>query len=426
MYLTIKIHKVFAKVPLLDFYKKKLLIAIVLLTTVSCTNRQNIQHDSEIKPYPHTINIEEGLNNKVQFRLSDIADSIMYVVLSRDKEVLIEDVFRLKMEENDFYFASGYTFMHFNISGKFLNSFGREGRGPEEYIRGSLLTTTPTNDCVLILRSMMYDYMIFTPDGKYLETRKIPHPRNLIGFTNVADSVFLITFWYQGAFMKEDIFKSMNWIAGIFNQDGTPIKVLEHALKDAKFSPSDLKQLITPPPAHTFFENRIVLSIESDTVYEIDKNSIAPGFIFQWGSVPHPRTLEERFIPVKRPNNLMSHHTLYETSRNAFLRIGRSKESYIIGYDKVKGETRSMSLDSYNGFINDLDGGADFYPNWTNRTGDIWIISDDAINFRKKNSSEVMEGRDARYPPKKEALRKLAEELNDDDNPVLTLVYLKK
>lgn len=413
-------------VSIIDSYKERLLIAIFLLTTVSCTNRQNIQQESEIKPYPHRINIEEGLNNKVQFRLSDIADSIRYVVLARDKEVLIDDVFRLKMEEDDFYFTSGYTFMHFNTSGKFLNSFGHEGRGPEEYIRGSLLTTTPTNDSVLILRSMLYDYMIFTPDGKYQETRKMPHSRNLTGFTNVADSVFLFTFWYQGAIMNEDVFKSMNWSAGIFNQDGTPNKVLEHELKDAKFSPSDLKLLISPPPTSTFFNNRIVLSLESDTIYEIDKHSIAPGFIIQWGSVPHPQTLEEKFIRQKRPDNLMSHQTLYETSRNAFFRIDRRKESYIIGYDKLKAETRSMSLDSYNGFINDLDGGADFYPYWTNRTGDIWITSDDAINFRKKNNSEVLQASDARYLSKKEDLRKLVEDLKDDDNPVLTLVYLKK
>lgn len=403
-----------------------MLIGIVLLTTVSCTNRQKIQNVFEIKPYPHTINIEEGLKNKVQFRLSDIADSIRYVVLSKDKEVLIEDVFRLKMEENDLYFTSGYTFMHFNTSGKFLNTYGREGRGPEEFIRGSLLTTTPTNDSVLILRSMMYDYMIFTTDGKYSETRKIPHPRNLIGFTNIADSVFLFTFWYHGAFMKEDVFKSMNSIAGIFNQDGTPVKVLESVMKDAKFTPSDLKQLISPPPTHTFFDKRIILSLESDTVYEIDKNSIVPGFIIQWGSVPHPQTLEEKFLAEKRPDHLMSHLTLYETSRNAFLRIGSSTESYIIGYDKMKGETRSMSLNSNNGFINDLDGGAAFYPNWTNRTGDIWITSDDAINFKKKNCMEALEGTGVKFFQKKVELRKLAEELNDDDNPVLTLVYLKK
>jgi len=412
-------------ITLLNF-KKELWIAIVLFTIVSCTQRHNIQSESEIKPYPHSINIKEGLDNKVQFRLSDIADSIRYVVLAKDKEVLVENVYRLKMEENDFYFASGYTFMHFDISGKYLNSFGREGRGPEEYIRGSELTTTPTNDSVLILRSMMYDYMIFNPDGKYLETRKIPHPLNMAGFTNVADSIFLMTFWYNGARMKEDVFKSMNWTAGIFNQDGTPVKVLEHELKDAKFSPAELKQLISPLPTYTFFDKRIVLSLGSDTIYEINKNSIVPGFIIQWGSVPHPQTLEEKFIAGKSPDHFMSHHTLYETSLNAFLWIGNRTESYIIGYDKLKGETRSMSWNSNNGFINDMDGGADFYPNWTNRNGDIWITSDDAIDFRKKNNPEVLQGREARYPSKKEELRKLAEGLKDDDNPVLTLVYLKK
>jgi len=65
--------------------------------------------------------------------------------------------------------------------------------------------------------------------------------------------------------------------------------------------------------------------------------------------------------PIKRPDNLFSHHTLYETSRNAFFREGRSKESYNNGYVKLKGETRSMLLNSNNGFINDLAGGADFW-----------------------------------------------------------------
>jgi hypothetical protein len=414
----------FRSKSVVQHFFKKLVIAIALVIAVSCSGKKNIT-ESGIKPYPYTINVEEGLKNKVQFRLSDVADSIKYVVLSKNKEVLIEDVFRLKMEGNDIYFTSGYSFMHFDISGKFLNSFGREGRGPEEYIRGSLLSTTPTNDSILILRSS--DYMIFSPAGKYIGTRKIPHSRNLIGFTNIADSIFLFTFFFHGAFMKDEIYNSLNSIAGIYKQDGSPIQVIEHPLRNARFSSDEIKQIISQPPTHTFFDGRIILSLESDTVYEISKKEIVPGFIFHWGSVPHQSTLEEKFIRSKRPDHLMSHSTLFETTFNAFLWMSRTNESYIFGYDKRNGETMSMSLQSEDDeFKNDIDGGADFFPFWTNREGDIWIASDDAINFRKKNSSEALEKTKAINPQKTEELRKLVEELKDDDNPVLTIVYLKK
>ncbi|MBW6479719.1 MAG: hypothetical protein K0B37_09845 [Bacteroidales bacterium] len=78
------------------------------------------------------------------------------------------------------------------------------------------------------------------------------------------------------------------------------------------------------------------------------------------------------------------------------------------------------------GFINDLDGGSNFYPYWTNRAGDIWIGSEDAYSFKEKHSDESVATSDALYPDMKEELKTFTKSLKHDDNPILKVVYLKK
>src|SRR5665648_439252 len=124
------------------------------------------------------------------------------------------------MTNNDIYISSDGYIMRFDLSGKFLNSFGDIGRGPEEYLKGSVYTTTPKNDKILILRNMMYEYLSFKPNGDYIGIKNLSHSRNLFDFVNISDSVFLFTFYFAGNFMNEDILKSMSCSAGLFDQDG--------------------------------------------------------------------------------------------------------------------------------------------------------------------------------------------------------------
>ena len=78
------------------------------------------------------------------------------------------------------------------------------------------------------------------------------------------------------------------------------------------------------------------------------------------------------------------------------------------------------------GLINDLDGGADYFPYWTNRAGNIWIVNEDAYNFKEKQSDEYLSKSVAINPANKEKLRNFLTDLKIDDNPVLKIVYLKK
>jgi hypothetical protein len=80
--------------------------------------------------------MEKGLENNDQLKLSEIADSIKYAVLSKDRKVLIGSLGRLQMTDNYIYINSEGLVMRFDLTGRFLNSYGGIGRGPEEYLAG--------------------------------------------------------------------------------------------------------------------------------------------------------------------------------------------------------------------------------------------------------------------------------------------------
>jgi hypothetical protein len=78
------------------------------------------------------------------------------------------------------------------------------------------------------------------------------------------------------------------------------------------------------------------------------------------------------------------------------------------------------------GFVNDLDGGANFYPYYTNRAGDIWVIEEDAFTFKEMHSPKFLSNSMALNPKWKEKLVLFTDSLKQDDNSVLKIVYLKK
>ena len=217
-----------------NFYTRYLVLfsAFSLCLFAGCSNKKpgNTENNVYIKPYPHLINMEEGLKNNVQLNLSEIADSIKYVVLSKDRKVLIGSLSRLQMTDNHIYINSEGLVMRFDLSGRFLNSYGGFGRGPEEYLAGSVFSTTPEDDKILILRSMMYDYLIYEPDGAYSGRKELSYPRTMFDFVVLSDSSYLMTFLFIGRFMNSDVFNAMPAVAGLYDFDGTKVKLIYHPL----------------------------------------------------------------------------------------------------------------------------------------------------------------------------------------------------
>ncbi len=396
---------------------------------ISCVNNHSPNQSDKEKPYPHFINMTEGFQNQTKLNLNDIADSIKYIVLSKDKEVIIGSFRRVQMTNDDIYINADGLVMRFDLRGKFLNTIGQNGRGPEEYLKGSPYSTTPENDAIIVAKGIDPEYLIFNPAGEYVGKKDFPSSsRNLFDFAFISDSTTLNTYYFAGSFMSQEYLDEMSCTFGLFKLNGLPKRIIQNPLINTKVSKEDLKRIVISNPTYTFFNNRAVLTQYGDTIYEISGNSVFPGFIIQWDQIQHKKSVEELYFRQSEPqSNGASYSTFLETTQKAFFPTSNNGIIYMFEYDKISGTTRSMELDKNNiGFINDLDGGSNFFPYWTNRTGDIWITYEDAITFKDKQSEDFLSKSAAFKPELKEKLRDFTRNLKPDDNPVLKILYLKK
>jgi hypothetical protein len=87
-----------------------------------------------------------------------------------------------------------------------------------------------------------------------------------------------------------------------------------------------------------------------------------------------------------------------------------------------------MALPGQNkaGFVNDLDGGQQYFPIWTNREGDIWIDFVEAIDMKSRPAVDFSGVNATIDTIKKQKLLNFVGGLQPDDNPVLRIVYLKQ
>jgi len=227
--------------------------------------------------------------------------------------------------------------------------------------------------------------------------------------------------------MKDYILNAIDLTAGLFDEEGNLIKAIEHPLKNAEISESETRNIISMAPSVTYFDNRIILMPLGDTIYEVQADSIYKGFILNWGQLPHKEGEELYLRQSGTSNKLSIFSVILETFEKTYFRIFNANDSYIFEYNKITGETKSMLEDRDNlGFINDIDGGKNFYPYYTNRLGNMWVISQDAYSFKEDHSADFLDTSTAISQEMKDKLISFTNGLAQDDNPVIKILYLKK
>lgn len=399
--------------------KVKLLLCLFITIFFSCVNQNPAEKNiSEPLPYPHTINIGQAIEKTGTIKLSEIADSIKYLVLSKDKKVLTKRFLYLEMTDDDIFIQIGGSLIYrFDSKGTFLNTVGQIGRGPEEYLNGSMFSINPASHSIYVYRNFIKDFISYDFNGDFLKSLPFRFNNDIGSFISLSDTALFISPVYFGI-VPDDMF-----LCGIFNLDGGKIQTIKHPAQKipADFNPS--KFMVGGPWAiYTYFNNELISICDLDTVQKASKSSLYNAFIFNWGKLPRPKTFEEKYYIGGRPENAITNPIkLFETSTMAFILINDQSNYQLIEFDKRNSSSTSMVLPdpSNMGFINDLDNGSNFYPEWTNRKGNIWIKAIEAIDFINLHNSLPNKDFD-------ENLKNFLSELQIDDNTVLELVYLKK
>jgi hypothetical protein len=169
----------------------------------------------------------------------------------------------------------------------------------------------------------------------------------------------------------------------------------------------------------------------NDTIFQITKDSTKCRYLFAKGDFrlkPQYYNIVESKPPPFLPKRFV------QTHKYLFFNYFYGGEGYTTFLDKSSGDfLRVNTINDVQkkredpGITNDIDGGLGFLPFISfNENGDTylgaWCF---AYQLKAHIASDAFKNSNPKYPEKKKALVKLANNLNENDNPVLMVIKLK-
>lgn len=435
------------------------IIPLLLFLLVSCQQNKDQSFDAENKlsgPLPHVIDLEKGLeNNGAVFKLSDIADSIKFVRLKKTEKSLFRSVGDVEVHGDNMFFLSFYGqkkshVFRYNLNGEFINSIGKVGRGPGEYLNCDYAIDYDRREILVLDWYKTKKILVYNFKGIFKGEHKLGKVENSSNITAIPGSR-IVAYNKYAAPMSE--LKEGSAMYELFDSTGTRLsEVLNPLLQipfDSKFDGElQLNYDHTNDGVYRSGNEAYLYSRWGDTIYYTDGNEIKPAFVLDKGVYSAP--LIERYrTPYKEDKPYLGEYMavgVFITKRHVYLEQNLKEMKVVFEYDRVTGEVRSSQVESSGRyeidwseepgwleydespwFIDDLSGsGAGIRVN--NRTGadgSILALNYSLEYFKDQFGTEgVKEGVD--YEPEMlKARMNLLNSLQEDDNPVIVLIYLK-
>lgn len=338
-------------------------------------------------------------------KISDYADEITYIQF--DTAILLKGYTTPQYMDGYFFIkTSREGILRYNLHGKFLNRIGGIGQGPGEY-NGmlSFLSLDPDKQEVHV-----YDFpnkiLIYTPDGEFIRSVNLDE-RN--GYERLSENGFyrMGNTWFFPYVVSADQ-ETLMWET--FDDNGKLLSTKSACnlnFGDYNYSHASI-------PMNNMYQKTVLYqNCYNDTVFRISLDGIEPAFLWSKGGLVH--TPETESLQQKSIRTV----SVFETDRYLFIiwmlnyNSGTSNEQHCSVYDK----TNKTVVDSKNLFIDDINGG--FFNLITNYF---------EIDGREYLGTIVNEEklREKLYETNTSESRALAETIDEDANPILTLIRLKK
>ena len=407
---------------------KHLWILIVIL--VSCHRGQEKNENKTIIRVGETVGTGEILN------LSDYAKSVEYIPLETNDNVLVGDIESLIYEDGHIILYDKQTNMCklFGDNGNFKTQLGKYGQGPGEYLGVRALSYIPkTKNVFLDLYPL--NYYLYDLDGNLKETLSYVKPPEPFGSpTTVAvdKNLYLSHLVAMG--------DSRYWALLWGRKDTACIyKLIVNTV--SKEIDENARSISITAPKWRFKNDIRCVWDGSDTIYTIGRElEMKNAFVLDLGryKIPDDQKLNRKNRDLKYISPLGSKFcestrylfmpfNFYQLAPEAFSHVVRNphggtamvRETYVYGlFDKDTGKLTLLDQPvkhKYLGFKNDLDGGPCFWPKYVSSDDKMvtWWLAEEFLDIYRE------------LPDPSPELKKVAEKLTPDDNPVLMVVTLK-
>jgi hypothetical protein len=375
---------------------------ILLLILTSCKSKNNTLFEFD----PRNL-----IENKIT--LSEIADDISYIPLdSRYPLGLIYD--NIEFVNNSIYLSvKDVGILSFNKEGKILRKIGSIGRGPGEFVYNFRFTVDEKTESVYVWDS---NNIIKT----YSKTGKFLRSFSLKQYGDYINAIKFINFKLFAFYSVEFENSEYKWIT---------VDTLGNLIKKERRKTPAFSCNFGGGDGAYIFRNRISYwNSFIDTVFSILPDlTEEPSYIISPG--------EHRFPKSKNisPNEMLQYLSftqIFESDRFLIFRYSyRGKNDFVlINKEERKSFLTNWEFDGSGGIHNDLDGGESFLPKAYFTEDGREYMAGLVFPYKLKIIVSSDEFRDfaPKYPEKKKRLEKLADSLNETENPILMLVRLKK
>ena len=413
--------------------KKTFFLFLFCILIGSCTKKSNLPSDISIIPVADRVGKYEILN------ISDIANSITYIPLETNDDVLVHNIEEIIYENGLFILRDQdmvYPCKVFDREGRFLHNLGKTGQGPEEYIY--IRTIYSNNDSIFLYTGHPPKIRIYHPNG---------HLINMLNTDGIAAEYVLYNIWFlQPHFYIADVIYLMpkNTMVShprsiLLQEDSNklltyrtdyPYVTLERGFEG--FAGTETATM------YRFKDQIRHYKAINDTVFTIGPNmEMTKEFVFKLGTyrqsieqmlagaMNHP---EKYIIPLnimESTNYLFIEYNFVNLAPEKFEYIRRWSggdrmvtDSRVFGlFDKRTGELKLMSqpIKKKLGFKNDIDGGPVIWPAYIS-------TNDELVSFIQPE--EFMEYYNNITNPSAE-LTEIANKIELDDNPIIIITKLK-
>jgi hypothetical protein len=379
-------------------------LILLFLLTISCKKQEN---------KVIVIDPQKFINKKIL--LSELAEEIEYVPL--DNIIPFSHVVSISISDSSIYacvFPVGI--LRFDRKGKLLNRVGKYGKGPGEYKWGNHFTLDVKNSLCYVLNYTTI--IVYNSNGYLIKTIHIDDIINQYSFSDII---------YKEGILY--LFEGIN--LGYAKYCWVGIDTLGNKLF---IKPNPIEQFVS----NRYYHGNINLSEReliyywnqiNDTIYQIDTNSSHVSFIFSKGNFQLPKRKMEDYSAYFYPQ------TMFFTKKYILLYFSWKNQNCnaVYKYEDERFYTINTSTDIQTlpngpGIINDIDGGIPCAPMYYfhERENDILVGQCDASTLKSHIASSNFKHSIPKFPEKKKELEKLANCLNENDNPVLMLVKLKE
>ncbi|MHC1779854.1 MAG: 6-bladed beta-propeller [Bacteroidales bacterium] len=413
---------------------------IIVVTLISCNN-SNIKNDGNFAIFDVESNVGKGR----VVNLSEIATNIRYIPLETNRSSVVGSPVVL-YENGRIYIRSLGKTKVFDTLGKYLFTFDRRGRGPEEYSYASNPTIVGYSGDITVTErkgdSTILKY--YSRDGIFIKDISVPNPNNNF----LANTVVLNPNLYIVHVSNSLLRPERKNIAILFDSLSNLIGFVPKPVVKMKRKKNDVRTIVLGNKTVNIDAGDVsaylkisrdkikVYSSMGDTIYAFEKGELKPEYALFYGKYK-----KENYVIPQNPHEIakdfinISNFIYFETVNLLLIEFnlrGFAHEPYIGGAYIFGNKTkRTTSLALFNkvtkeftimnqpvkgcpGFRENLMSGPPFNPHHLSYDGHIASIyyPGTLISYASKNTVS-------------EEFKKMVAGLKETDNPVVAIAKLK-